>query len=540
MSNAAEDICVTARASRRETDLAKLWWVALPLTVGLLLFLYWESLAYMAHIWMVDDNYSHGLLVPFVSAFLIWASRHRFADPLLHGSWWGVPVVLLGLGLYAVGVLSTLMVLEHLSFWLLLVGLTLSAIGPRGTRAVMFPLGFLLTMIPLPQFLHQGLSGELQLVSSSLGVSLLHLAGVTAFREGNVIDLGPVQLQVVEACSGLRYLFPLAALALLCAYLMKGALWKRLVLFLSTAPISIVLNGARIAMIGVLVDHYGESAAEGFTHLFEGWLIFLASLAMLFAEIWWLGRVGSGGARSLTDLLDLSGILAESSRIAAVPRGESRRSFAPSYLCALVLLAPAAALSTQSVTPDRMTPARDSFVDFPMGIGTWMGRSQVMESMYVQQLKFDDYLLADYHDPAQRVAPVNVYVAYYRAQHSGQSVHSPKTCIPGGGWEITTFDRIAMNAAPFRNPHANRAVIQKGDQRQVVLYWFQQRGRMIANEYLVKLYLLWDAVTKQRTDGALVRLTSALQPGESVEAVESRLIAFAGTMQPALMRFVPN
>jgi EpsI family protein len=97
-----------------------------------------------------------------------------------------------------------------------------------------------------------------------------------------------------------------------------------------------------------------------------------------------------------------------------------------------------------------------------------------------------------------------------------------------------------MDGVPFRDPRANRAVIQKGDQRQVVLYWFQQRGRMIANEYLVKLYLLWDAVTRHRTDGALVRLISAVQPGESVEDAASRLVAFAGTMQPELMRFVPN
>jgi exosortase D (VPLPA-CTERM-specific) len=528
------------QAPARSADGIRLWCLVLPITLGLLSYLYWDSLVFMVHIWMVDDNYSHGLLVPVVSVFLIWASRKRLAALPLQGSWWGVPVVLLGVGLYAVGILSTLMVLEHLSFWLLLVGLTLSAIGPRGTRAVMFPLGFLLTMIPLPQFLHQGLSGELQLVSSSLGVSLLHLVGVTAFREGNVIDLGPVQLQVVEACSGLRYLFPLAALALLCAYLMKGAMWKRLALFLSTVPISILLNGARIAMIGVLVDHYGESAAEGFTHLFEGWLIFLASLAILFAEIWWLGRLGSVRPRSLADLLDFSRLLGEAPRAAGSPRRVSRYAVAPSYICAVLLLAPAAAWSMQSITPDSKTPARDTFVDFPMGIGTWLGRSQVMEAMYVQTLKFDDYLLADYLDSAHRAAPVNVYVAYYGAQHSGQSVHSPKTCIPGGGWEITSFDRITVNGAPFRDPRANRAVIQKGDQQQVVLYWFQQRGRMIANEYVVKLYLLWDAVTRQRTDGALVRLTSALQPGESVEAVESRLIAFAGIMQPELKRFVPN
>jgi exosortase D (VPLPA-CTERM-specific) len=516
------------------------WWTTLVLTLALLAYLYRNGLAFMAHIWTVDDNYSHGLLVPFVSAFLVWASRQRLAQLPLRGSWWGVPVVLAGLGLYAVGFLSTLMVLEHLSFWLVLVGMTLAAIGPQGTRTLLFPLAFLLTMIPLPQFLHQGLSGELQLASSSLGVSILQLAGVTAFREGNVIDLGPVQLQVVEACSGLRYLFPLAALALLCAYLMKGALWKRVTLVLSTVPLSILLNGMRIAMIGLLVDHYGESAAEGFTHLFEGWLIFLVSLALLFGEIWLLGRVGTAGPHHFEDLLNVADMLGAQGERADSRAWAPGYAVAPSYLCAMMLVAPAAVLSAQSVTAQSEPLARASFVDFPMGLGSWVGRAQIMEPVYVQVLKFDDYLLADYVDSGRHVPPVNLYVAYYRSQHSGQSVHSPKTCIPGGGWEITDFERIAMDGAPFQDPRANRAVIQKDDQRQVVLYWFQQRGRMIANEYLVKAYLLWDAMTRHRTDGALVRLTSAVQPGESVVDAESRLIAFARVMQPELMRFVPN
>jgi exosortase D (VPLPA-CTERM-specific) len=320
---------------------------------------------------------------------------------------------------------------------------------------------------------------------------------------------------------------------------MQGALWKRVTLFLSTAPISILLNGARIAMIGVLVDRYGESAAEGFTHLFEGWLIFLMSLALLCVEMWLLARIGAKGPRPFADVLNVDGVLGTRTR-ADSPGWRSGISFAPSFLCATLLLAPAVALSSHAVAPVSEPPPRTSFADFPMGLGSWVGRSQVMEPMYVQALKFDDYLLADYVDSGRRVGPVNLYVAYYRSQHSGQSVHSPKTCIPGGGWEITSFDRIPMTGAPFHDPRANRAVIQKGDQRQVVLYWFQQRGRMIANEYLVKAYLLWDAVTRHRTDGALVRLTSAVQPGESVREAESRLVAFAATMQPELLRFVPN
>ena len=156
-----------------------------------------------------------------------------------------------------------------------------------------FSLLYLLAALPLPVFLQNELSSRLQLWSSALGIGCLQLVGVMAYREGNVIDLGPIQLQVVEACSGVRYLFPLIALTLLCAYLYRESLWKRILLVLSSIPISILLNGFRIGAIGLLVEAYGGSAAEGFSHFFEGWVFFVASLGLLCAEMWVLARVGS-------------------------------------------------------------------------------------------------------------------------------------------------------------------------------------------------------------------------------------------------------
>src|SRR5262249_11819162 len=163
-----------------------------------------------------------------ISGYLIWEKRHELNGAPLRGSWMGLGCVIGAVALYLLGEYSTLYILLDVSMWLTVVGLVLSLIGPAGLRIIAFPIIFLFTMIPLPQFLYQGLSAKLQLISSALGVGCLQLVGVTAFREGNVIDLGPIQLQVVEACSGLRYLFPLASLALLCAYLFKDRLWKRI------------------------------------------------------------------------------------------------------------------------------------------------------------------------------------------------------------------------------------------------------------------------------------------------------------------------
>ena len=161
-----------------------------------------------------------------------------------------------------------------------------------------------------------------------------------------------------------------------------------------------------------------------------------------------------------------------------------------------------------------------------------------MEEEYVKALRFDDYLLADYSGPGG--APINFYVAYYQSQRKGQSAHSPRTCIPGGGWEITSLEEKKIGPATGNRLTVNRAVIQKGTDRQVVYYWFQQRGRVLTNEYLVKFYLFWDALTKNRTDGALVRLTAPVPKGGSDTDVDLRLVEFANEVNPLLGHFIPN
>src|SRR5207249_6025920 len=160
-------------------------------------------------------------------------------------------------------------------------------------KLVWVPLMILFFMVPLPNFLYQGLSAQLQLLSSKLGVSVIRLCDISVFLEGNVIDLGNYKLQVAEACSGLRYLFPLMALGFIAAYFFKGALWKRAIIFLSTIPITILMNSLRIGVIGVMVEHWGRAAAEGFLHDFEGWVIFMTCTVVIVGEMWLLAKIGS-------------------------------------------------------------------------------------------------------------------------------------------------------------------------------------------------------------------------------------------------------
>jgi exosortase D (VPLPA-CTERM-specific) len=505
--------------------------VAIGVVAALLIAVaYADSLAYLITQWMEDDNYSHGFFIPLVVGALIWMKRGQVLASGAAPSWWGIPVLVGGMGLFVIGTLSTLYPIIYLSLWLVIVALFLSVIGPRATRQVAFPLGYLITMFPLPQMLQQNLSASLQLLSSAFGVGCLQLIGVTAFREGNVIDLGPIQLQVVEACSGLRYLFPLMSLGLLCGYLFQDRLWKRAVLVCSTIPLAIVLNGLRIGVIGLLVEAYGRGAAEGFMHFFEGWVVFVVSLAVLYGEMRVLAALGDRG----------HGIDRPVPSIKPAHHASADHSFAwprPLVLC-LALLAATVCASFFLQGRVEAAPERKTFLDFPMEIAGWHGVPLSMEKHYVDVLRFDDYLLADFQSPGNGV--VNLYVAYYRSQKAGQSAHSPRTCLPGGGWEMTSFMETAVPGQDTEGFHANRVVIQKGDARQIVMYWFKQRERIVTNEYLVKAWLFWDSLTRRRSDGALVRLVAPVLAGEDDSVADRRLRQFASIIEPAISKYVPD
>jgi len=353
--------------------------------------------------------------------------------------------------------------------------------------------------------------------------------------EGNVIDLGEFKLQVVEACSGLRYLFPLMSLGFIAAYLYKDSLWKKGIVFLSTIPITVLMNSFRIGVIGIMVEYWGQDMAEGFLHDFEGWFVFMACTAVLVLEMWLLSKIGRnsvpfGEVFAIDPPISISG----SAEIKARPIPWAL------YLSVVMLLA---IVVVSKVLPDRaeIIPDRELFTSFPMEIGEWRGKKDTMASIYLEALKLSDYIIADYTNSKDK-AQVNFYVAFYDSQRKGVSAHSPKSCLPGGGWQMTEFDQRPINGVSVDGKPllVNRTLIQIGETKQLVYYWFQQRGRVITNEYLVKWYLFWDALTKQRTDGALVRLTTRIHPGQDVSEADRLLQAFAVDTSVELDKYIPN
>jgi exosortase D (VPLPA-CTERM-specific) len=484
--------------------------------------------------WLEAPEYSHSLLIPPLAVFLIWQQKDRLETLSFQGGWWGVALVLLGGVLLLIGQLATVFTIVQYAYVVTLTGLVLSFTGLKPFRLLLVPLLILLFMIPLPQFILANLSTKLQLLSSQLGVSFIRLFGISVFVEGNVIDLGGYKLQVAEACDGLRYLFPLMTLAFLMAYFYKGATWKRVVLFLSSLPITVFMNSLRVGTIGVMVEHWGISMAEGFLHEFQGWAVFMVSAAMMVGEIAVLNRIGheSGNWRQLFGV-EFPAPSPSDARI-------EKRRLPPAFIAACGALLAFVAISLFIPRPAEVFPTRANFDEFPMNFGPWNGKRDSMEGMYLDALKLDDYLLANYAQASG--GPVNIYMAYYNSQRKGEAVHSPRSCLPGGGWQLRNFDQrtldnVSVDGRPLR---VNRTMIELGNQRELVYYWFQQRGRVISNEFAVKFYLFWDALTRHRTDGALVRLIIALPPTSSETDADRRLTDLAARIAPTLTRYIPD
>lgn len=505
------------------------------LAIGLLsLWPFWDGLARMWGWWFEKPEYSHGLLIPPIAAFLLWQQKDRLERLPFTGSWTGVMVVLLGGALLVLGQLGTVYTIVQYAYVITLYGLILSFLGWTAFRLIAIPMLILLFMIPLPQFVLANLSTKLQLLSSQIGVSFMRLFDISVFLEGNVIDLGGYKLQVAEACSGLRYLFPLMTLGFLMAYFYKGALWKRVMLFVSSIPITVLMNSLRVGTIGLMVEHWGIGMAEGFLHEFQGWMVFMVSLVLMLGEIAALNAIG----RESASWRHLFGVEFP----APTPKGAviQTRKVPRSFIAAAMLLLGFIVTTVALPRPVEAVPARTAFLEFPMRLGEWQGRRQSMEAVFSDTLQLDDYLLADYTNGSGR--DINLYVSYYNSQRKGEAVHSPRSCLPGGGWQVREFDQrdlagVSINGRPLR---VNRSLVELGDSRELVYYWFQQRGRVLTNEFAVKWYLFWDALTEHRTDGAMIRIITPVPSSGSEADADRRLTRFASSIATDLARYVPN
>jgi exosortase len=256
--------------------------LASALIFALLIVLYHQVLWKLLIDWWEIPDVSHGFLVPPFAAYLVWAKRKTLRQVKISPTWSGVAVVAVGLVVLLLGIYGAELFLSRISLVIVLTGLTLSFGGSRLLAELRFVILVLLLAIPIPAIIFNQITFPLQVLASKSAAALLPLFGVPVLREGNVIALPLMKLEVAEACSGIRSLMSLFTVSVFYGYFLEKSVLRRTVLALASVPIAIAANSLRILGTGLCVQYWDPDKAVGFFHEFSGWVMFMVSLACLF------------------------------------------------------------------------------------------------------------------------------------------------------------------------------------------------------------------------------------------------------------------
>ena len=272
--------------------------VGLLLLVGLLAGLYYKTLGALGMDWYSDPDFSHGFLVPLMSGYFVWERWPQLKHQVIEPSLSGLPVLCLGVAMLVFGSLGAELYLQRSSLIVVLCGLVWVLLGRLFLKSLALPLAFLLFMIPLPSILLNTITFPLQLFAAKVATICLFTLSIPVLREGNIIMLTGTTLEVAEACSGIRSLQALLALGTVYAYFTQETGLGRWILVLLSVPIAIAANVIRVSGTGILAEHYGAEAAQGFYHIFEGWIVFVVAFIFLLGAGSVLSRILSRRAET--------------------------------------------------------------------------------------------------------------------------------------------------------------------------------------------------------------------------------------------------
>ncbi len=465
-----------------------------------------------------NEDYSFGLLLPFVSGYIVYLKWPQLLAGPWRPSWLGLVFMALGLFLTLLGQLTVSVFIQRFSFLVALVGLIFVFGGWSRFKQLGFPLLLLVLMIPGPVTIMKQLTVPLQLTSSSLSASFLQMLGIPAVQQGNVIDLGLRQLQVVQACSGLRYILSLIALGIIYCYFYQRCLWKAALLIISLIPAAIGANALRLVAIGIF-----PALQEGFLHQFSGWLIFLLCFAFM-GLLNWLLKLSKGQS---TQALNHPGSLGTAAKN-LVP---DKRISHTCYLLSAIALIFLFAHFDWTLSNVQSKPLLKDLNYFPLQLGDWQGRSSKIPDDLFKATGAEAYFNAEYVDPQKHL--VSLWIAYYGRHSQGVDLaHNPKICMVGSGWRITD-SKIQYVAAGMP---VNALQMTKDNLRILVYYWHLQQGRWMVDKNTFKFFMGCNGLVKRRTDWALFRLITPMQSG--LQTATQNLNSFARLLIPVIPQFI--
>lgn len=505
-------------------------WLRVSILLALFMGAYYVPLKSLVHVWWENEDYSYGFLIPIAAAYLLWEKRKTFAEIPIRTSWRLLPILVLFILISLYGILGSSGYVSMASIPVLIILFTGFCFGIESVKKLALPLGFLFLMVPVPPVIEGMIGVYLKAVSSRMGGAFIGFFDIPVHVSGNIIDLGVTQLQVVDACSGMRYIFPLLALGILYAYFFERVVWKRLFCVLVTIPLGILFNALRIGITGILTNLFGPKVSEGFFHDFSGWVIFLFAFVVLFliSRLLALFSLKTVGNKDAT--------VPEPGHAAASTVEEKKTTGA--FLCSVALLSCVAVISLSTSTLPAVS-IKGGIKGFPLVIEEWKGRQEIVGPAIVRESGAEEAFNGYFIDGAG--SALSLYIGYRSTAFLSNDnfFHSPTVCLPSSGWmEQGVKRKIIANVPHFNKLEVTEMVIEKDGIMQLVYFWFQTKDEATYDKNVNRFHLSLHAIRRDNTYDLFIRPVTSVKSLEGIEGAEKRLDGFVREMMPVLLRFL--
>ncbi|RKY41157.1 MAG: EpsI family protein, partial [Candidatus Omnitrophota bacterium] len=456
-----------------------------------------------------NEDYSHAFLMPFIAAYLIWEKRKSFKNAQIRPFWIGILLVIFTLLFSIYGVLGSDISAARISWWLWLVCIVLFCYGLYFFKILFLPILMLGFIIPLPNCVQAPLTMSLKLASSKLAAFIIRIANIPVYLDGNILDLGYTQLQVVDACSGLRYILPLIALGILCAYFFQKSLWKRIILVFLTLPIAVLMNGLRVSLTAILSQWVSPKAAEGFFHSFSGWLVFLLSFSLLMVLSYILKLLPPKDVKKRQNVSHLYSNSAKTHY-----KRKERGNIIPfTITVGLLVVILVASLSTSTMPKIKLA---NSMAAFPLEFKGWKGTPGSIDPKILKKSGAEEAFQATYINDKNEI--VSIYIGYRGTpfMEGEEFFHSPTVCLPSSGWKVLKQEKHTI---PDASPHykefvVRKMLVEKMGQRQLVYFWFQTKTKIAHIIFQNRFHLAMHALRRDNTYDLTVHVYTPIDENE--------------------------
>ena len=499
---------------------------------GLLLCLfigaYFVPLSSLYHTWMTNDDYSYGILIPFIAGYLFWEKKNELQQTPVQSFWPIFPVLLFFVLVSLYGILGSSGNISQPAIPVLIVLFFLFCFGKAFFKKAWLPLCFTVFMVPLPPVLDRTVGVYLKAVSSEMGGAFLRMIGYSVYVTGNVIDLGVTRLQVVDACSGLRFLFPLIALGIVYAYFFEKVAWKRVLCVVVTLPIAVFTNVLRIGIAGILTYQWGPEMAEGFFHDFQGWAIFMVALVILFAfgrllNMIWPNRE----TREKVEELEKT-----------IPSNQKGRGNIAAFCTSIILLAAVAGL-TLNVSALPPIKIKGGIASFPTQFASWKGKPEAVDPEIIDASGAEEAFSCFYSNGQGE--GISLYMGYRSTAflENENFFHSPTVCLPSSGWKVLEKSKhVIRNVPKFGTLPVTEMLVESMGHKQLVYFWFQTKDKVTYDKNINRFHLALHALKKDNTHDLFIRPIAPVKAGESIETARMRLDGFTRRMMGTLLSFL--